>query len=306
MAYFFKLFDPRPIPAAGEANEKIFNLGDVYGIEVTVPALAARCVMNIDPQHIGNNVHTAAIEEAVFAALPPKGSVLATVGADLDSVGSMAILELRSEGVDLSPILRRIEEVAESDKFAHGGWPGPQPLPSREDPWPLKTASAEAAPQLAAIASAIADFKIPFDQRVEWMKVWLLSGEAPAGYEEKVQKEREELIRALESGEIRMEDRNGIAVVVSTHRAGTTIGYSIAPVAVLLNPEFGFGPGPKVKKFTVCQFEVGYVDLKKVFAELSQVESGWGGSLTIGGSPQGVSSALTLGYVAEIVRKHLL
>ncbi|MDD3911597.1 MAG: hypothetical protein PHZ22_05390, partial [Bacteroidales bacterium] len=87
MAYRFELFDPRNVPAAIEANDKVFSLGSVYGIEVTVPALAARCAANIDPQHVGENVSTAAIEEAVFAELPSEGAVIATVRPDLDSVG---------------------------------------------------------------------------------------------------------------------------------------------------------------------------------------------------------------------------
>ena len=107
-----------------------------------------------------------------------------------------------------------------------------------------------------------------------------------------------------------MENRDGIAVVKSTHRAATTVGYSLAEVAVLQNPQFGFGPGPKVNKFTVCQFEAGSVNLKKVFDELSQLEPGWGGAKdetsTIGGSPQGVSSQLSIDQVVDVVRKHLL
>lgn len=44
----FALLDPRPIPAAAEANDRVFNAGPVLGIEVTVPALAARCIGNIE------------------------------------------------------------------------------------------------------------------------------------------------------------------------------------------------------------------------------------------------------------------
>ncbi|MDD3006778.1 MAG: hypothetical protein PHX30_04325 [Candidatus Pacebacteria bacterium] len=218
----------------------------------------------------------------------------------------MAVFEMRREGIDLNPAMERIMKIAASDKFAHGGWPGPQPLPTRENPWPLASASTEADPRLAAIAAFVSDWNVPMDIAVKGMKKWLLSGEVPEGYEEKVQKEREDLIRALESREIQMKNHNGIAVVESTHRAATTIGYSMSPIAVLLNPQFGFGAGPKFIKFTVCQFEAGYVDLKSVFAELSQLEPGWGGSPTIGGSPQGVSSQLDLDTVVEVVRKHLI
>jgi len=65
MAYKFAILDPRPIPAAIEANDKVFASGPVYGVEVTVPALAKRCTFNLDPQHTGGDASRAAIEYAV-------------------------------------------------------------------------------------------------------------------------------------------------------------------------------------------------------------------------------------------------
>ena len=63
---------------------------------------------------------------------------------------------------------------------------------------------------------------------------------------------------------------------------------------------------PKFKKYTVAQFENRYVDLSAVKEDLNEKESGWGGSPTIIGSPQGESSQLSKEEVAEIVAKHLL
>src|SRR3989338_3386224 len=83
--YNYALLDPRNIPAAAEANDKVFA-NPVYGIEVTVPALAKRCIFNLDPQHSGGDANRAAIEDALTAELPTEGSTLATVRADLDAV----------------------------------------------------------------------------------------------------------------------------------------------------------------------------------------------------------------------------
>jgi len=96
-------------------------------------------------------------------------------------------------------------------------------------------------------------------------------------------------------------------VVESTHRAATSVGYSLAPVVVALNPSFKQGPSEPYKKFTVCQFAFagGFADIKSVLAELNELEAGWGGSPTIGGSPQGVSSKLTIDEVVAVVEKHL-
>jgi len=321
--YNYVAFDPRNIPEAAENNAKIFAAGDVYGIEVTIPALAEQCEGNIDPQHTDGNVNLCAIELAVTKQLPEEGSILATVRADLDSIGAMAVLSNRLEfgfdtersmqdGIDegyykgLEDFLYRIDKIAESDKFAHGGYPGPRPLPTHENPW------ADGSSELGAIAAAVADFKTPLADRVAVMGKWLVSGEEPTKYREQVEQDRLNLINALESGEIHVNvisARDGvsdIAIVECSHRAATTVGYLRAPVVIACNPKFKQGPGEAYKKYTICQFEDKFVDIKAVREELNALEPGWGGSPTIIGSPQGVSSQLSIEDVATIVEKHLV
>jgi len=308
--YRFAALDARPIPAAQAANDVIFAEAPhgVLGIEVTVPALAGRCVLgNIDPQHTGGDASHAAIEEALTVPLPPDGATLATVRPDLDSVGAMACLDLLAEGVDLTPARERIAAIAAADTFARGGWPGPQPLPTTANPWPSEGA-ADGTRSLAAMAACVADFRVPLAERVAAMETWLLTGAEPEGYRVRVEAERADLVRALETGEISVslvaDDR--IAVVESTHRAATAVGYAHAPVVVAKNPAFRVGSGEPHTKFTVCVFELGkFADIKSALTELAAIEPGWGGSPTIGGSPQGVSSQLTTEQVVEVVARHL-
>lgn len=329
--YNYALLDPRNIPAATENNTKIFETGDVYGIEVTVPKLAEQCVENIDPQHTDGNINLSAIEVALTTQLPEAGSTLATVRADLDSIGAMAIMSNRVEfGLDkydpeneenyVSAIkagfvkddekfIHRLYAVAESDKFAHGGYPGPKPLPTVEKSW-LKDGNDW--PETSAIGAVVADFRLPLADRVAMMGEWLSGGEVPTKYVEQVEKERLDLINALETGKICYDviaDKDGgadVAVVETSHRAATMVGYSLAPVVIAYNPEFKQGPGEAYKKYTICQFEDKFIDLKAVREELNELEPGWGGSPTIIGSPQGVSSQLKIEDIAVIVEKHLI
>lgn len=336
--YQFGILDPRPTPAAAAANDVVFASGNVLGVEVTVPALAARCTLgNIDPQHSGGDTSRAAIEDALTAALPPVGATLATVRADLDSVGAMAILSLRrdlaerdaaieeSGGEQVADgyvqdgrnvlrwllgrgeFLSRVALVAASDKFARGGYTGPKPLPTRDNPWNEETATAESSRPLAVIAAAVMDHKVQIAARVASMEQWLLHGEEPWRYASAVEAERLGLVTALETGQIKVETRSGgrIAVVESSHRAATSVGYSLAPVVVALNPEFRFQGEAPVRKFTICQFAGGFADIRSALSELAELEPGWGGSPTIGGSPQGVSSTLTTEQVVGVVEKHL-
>jgi hypothetical protein len=307
----FATFDPRPIPVAEEANNLIFAGAPqgVLGIEVTMPALAARCVQgNIDPQHSGGDINRAAIEEALVTTLPacPSEVTLATVRADLDAIGSMAILNLRAKGESLEPAMERINMVAIADKLARGGW-SPNPIPTRSNPWDESSATAESSRPLAAIAAAVMDFKVALGDRVATMEKWLLTGEEPEQYRVQVEKERLDMITAMETGQIKSETRSDgrIAVVESTHRAATSVGYSLAPVVVAFNPSFKQGSGEPYKKFTICAFEAKFANIKSALAELAALEAGWGGSPTIDGSPQGVSSTLTIDQVVGVVAKHL-
>lgn len=305
--YEFALLDPRSIPAAVEANDKIFsNPKGVYGIEVTIPKLAERCAYNLDPQHTGGNADRCAIEEAVFAELPETGMTMVTVRPDMDAFGAMAVLNLRANSINIEPAINRIIEVAEIDKFSNSGYPGPKPLPSVENIWP------EGDSETAAIAAAVADFKVSATERVKLMEKWLMTGEEPAKYREQVENERMDIVRALENGEIehvgismKNDENIDLAVVRSTHRAATSIGYSIAPVVVAVNPEFKMGGGEPHLKYTICAFEQKYADIKAALSELNELEEGWGGSPTIGGSPQGVSSKLDLDTVVDIVNRHI-
>lgn len=131
----FRLFDPRPQGA--DANEAIFALGKVFGVEVTVPALADRCEWgNIDPQHTGAdllkkykvNKEPAAAIEVLFtnplnaSAFEDETLVLATVRADLDSIGTMVVIAAQVNGENYLSMYERAMLVAQADKFARGGW----------------------------------------------------------------------------------------------------------------------------------------------------------------------------------------
>lgn len=307
--YQYGLIDPRPIPDAKAGNDKLFeNPHGVLGIEVTIPAYASKCTLgNIDPQHTDGNIDLAAIELAQTCDVPPSDATMVTVRADLDALGSMALLKYRANGGEITPEMSaRIEAIATTDKFARGGWPGKSELPNKENPWPTSGGASENR-TLAPIAARIMDFKVPVADRVKSMEGYLIKGTEPTGYKEKVEAERAEMIEALEKGAIKIDVMAGgkVAYVESSHRSGTSLGYSQAPIVVAFNPIFKQGPGDAYKKYTVCQYDDTWVNLVAVKNELAQLEEGWGGSPTIIGSPQGKSSEIPRDKIIEIVAKHL-
>lgn len=302
--YRFALLDPRRTDDAQARNNALFASGPVFGIEVSVPGLAKRCIGNIDPQHTGGTVSRAAIEECLTAELPLKSATLATIRPDLDSIGGMAVLLMRAEGTILSPdATARVREVAKNDTFSRGDWPGIRELPTRENPW----AGDEEERSLAAITAFVFEHTIPLEVRVAGMRHWLETGEEPAGYRARVERERSSMIEALERGAVVFHRgiSGKLAVVETTLRFGVTLGYRLAPVVVALNPAFPFEGGEPHRKFTVCQFREGYADVNEIRLELDRKEPGWGGSPTIIGSPQGTGSKLALSEVLAIVKKYL-
>lgn len=306
--YEFAILDPRPLPASIEANDKVFgNPKGVTGIEVTIPKLASRCVLNIDPQHTVGDIDKCAVEEALSVGLPEFGSTLATVRADLDSVGSMAIFNLRANGQVLgSGIMSRIKKIADFDKFSNGPYPGSKELPSLSNLWP------EGKTGLEALNEAILDSKSPIHDRLAIMENWLLTGQIPRVYEERVNVAREKMVAAIENNEVKIKPvsiddnyRINLVIVESSHFFATTLGYMLSPVVVAINPQFKQGVGEPYLKYTVCAYRSENADIKSALVELAQLEPGWGGSPTIGGSPQGVSSVLNIETVVGVIKRHI-
>lgn len=306
----FTVLDPRPAAREGVLAGLASTL--TFGVEVTVAELARACALgNCDPQHLGDRPDVSAIEG--LTALLRGEAQVATVLPDLDSIGSMAVLDIAMDALAklnafAGEILQRIELIGQVDRFERGDWPGPRPLPTADHPWSDSLSGASDTRELAAIAAAVSDHTVPVAEKVRLVRAWLTTGVDPAGYRERVEAERSAMIAALVGGEIAVaEVANGrIATVVSTHRAAMAIGYHRAPVVIALNPEFRFKGSDPIKKFTVAQFREGHLNLRAALAELGELEHGWGGSPTIGGSPQGVSSTLALNEVASIIERHLI
>lgn len=269
------------------------------GIEVTEPALAARCGLgNIDPQHDGSGSELSAIEAALAWPLPPAGAWLVTIRPDLDAIGAMALLGLRAEGRAItSPMRGRIADVGLVDCFAWGRWPGARPMPTCLDDILEDVGGRDT----DVLAGAMRDAGRELSDRVTIARTWLLSGTAPAAYLEAPRERAAVLWRGLRDGRIVMREAvpDRLVEVISDIDGALQLGYRIAPVVVTLNPHFVFPDGSTGRKYTIAQYQIGAVDLSRVAATLSELEPGWSGQMTIVGSPQGQASRLHLPLVSS-------
>ena len=304
--YAYGLLDPK----AGAAGENLHLLGDAtLGIEVTVPELARRCGLgNIDPQHGGGAgigaPGVAAIEACLTVAPPPAGATLVTVRPDLDAFGAMALLALRHAVGPPGPAMQaRIGRVVRADRFDHGPWPGPRPLPATCDDLASVT---HRDPALVAVNGAMFDRELTVRDRVGIAARWLETGAEPAGYRARWAAHGEALLRGLASGEVAVEPRAGgrVALVTSRLPGSLRLGYCLAPVVVAHDPGCLDADPPAPRRVAVAQYGPGHVELREVRDRLARREPGWGGSSTILGSPQGRPCGLGIETIVTAVVRY--
>ncbi|MFA5009734.1 MAG: hypothetical protein WC553_00685 [Patescibacteria group bacterium] len=285
----FVVLDPRP--QSLDAMIALVSATPTLGIELTVPEIAKHCVGNIDPQHSeGKNISAIEAVSSPDFEIPTPEVQLATVRADNDAIGAMAVIGLRRIGVELSDeTMVRIARIATGDKARTGKWQ-PETRSFDDRDW-----------DYVGLARIVADFKKPVAERVQLMADWLMTGTCE-GSDTAIDIVKLELAEAIAKTDVWVE--GSVAQVNGEHRGAMAIGYEQAPVVIAANPNFKIAGGEPHLKYTVGQWSAGYADLKSVLVELQALEPGWGGSDTIIGSPQGESSQLTMEQILEIVAKH--
>ena len=202
------------------------------------------------------------------------------------------VLTLRWEGRPLDgKVLERIRLIAESDK-THSEW---GPLDGEIE-----------VTMFDALKAVLADSRVSDDNKALSAYQFVIGGDFNdwEWIASQVWWERRETTNLLEK--VSTSPTGRVAIITTDSRFGVSAAYTAADVVVAVNESFSFNGGPAHRKVTVCQARPGLVDLKAVFTELSKIEPGWGGSPTVGGSPQGESSVIRTDEIIKIVEEHLL
>lgn len=275
---------------ANHANQELASSGELYGVEVTIPALAKLCALgNLDPQHTGGQTNQAACTAALTCELPPDGAILVTVRPDADSIAAMAVLLLRSEGHTTETIVSSglLDEIATGDCAPDGPWVQDYTPPSG----------------FAAANSIAMDFRKGLDARVNVIAnaligAVLLATPTPNDYSQIT-------VTTAANGQIAVALADGPA-----GKGACGAGYRYAPVVVTLNEQFTLNPREVAphRKYTVARWNATHVpmDWDGMLEELQAVEPGWGGGgASICGSTQNQASPMGLEQVIEIVARHL-
>jgi hypothetical protein len=291
--------DPKPVTCLVDPGFPRLTLG----VEITDALLASFCDLgNIDPQHgfaRGQSIPgRTAIEVALDWPLPPPGATLATIRPDSDSIGAMAVLGLRADGVAISDAIRaRIEIVTRSDCFDFGEWASwgaahPPPV-AGEELLPLSLHPFE----IRALAASIGSVSDDLSESVAMMRAWLLTGTLPPHGEILVRAADKHAATLWSAGLLRVDSLlNGkVACVKSNYPGAITLGYRYAPLVIAEGTVGGN------RKITIAQFERGHIDLHALATRLNAAEPGWGGSATILGSPQGMPSTIEIAEIIQLL-----
>jgi hypothetical protein len=275
------------------------------GIEITDALLASFCDLgNIDPQHghaRGPDVAgRAAIDVALRWPLPPPGATLATIRSDADSIGAMAVLSLRAEGMEFtSEMLDRIDMIVRSDCYDYGDWGS----------WAVAHPPPQKGTTLLALSPHPTDFRAlaafiglrsdDLPTSVSMMRDWLLTGALPSQGLAEVEASDHAAAAAWSVGQLPLlalcDGR--VAFVQSDYPGAISLGYRHASIVLAERALCG------KRKITIAQFERGHLDMKTLSARLNRIEPGWGGSETILGSPQGRASSLEIEKIADLIEE---
>ncbi len=277
-----------PFKAAEAA--KTLNPAKTLGIEVTIPALAAKCGLgNIDHHRPGDTSATpSACEQAVMVNVSefPADTTVVGVAGDADTLTAMAVLKSQTEG---TPILQsRVKYIGGIDRLG-----------------PAQCGSILTIPYIRGIRAVAASRSTPLEEKIKLVQD-LLHPDLPVGPNVKALMEvhQAELNAAYAASEVDDTTYPGIVIVESTHQQALNVGYEYGDVVVALNEkmpkDFNNPEAGTYRKFTIAKRNES-VPATIRWDKLAALEPGWAGRTTIGGSPQGQDSNLALAQVASCI-----
>lgn len=269
-------------------NEGFF----LVGIEITESDLNNLFHLIIDPQHdpinksdITSIEYTFNNQENLYNILNKFDKVLlCTIKPDMDSIGTMAIIDLmlkKNLRLDGDMILR-LKAIAKSDRHGRINWKN-----RREDYFHFDHYNIHGLP--SGLAYMTSDHKIDTIQKVQNMKDYLLTGSFDTlnKYTDNVIKNHK---KSIKNTDISIIIPKKICFVTSNYRGAVAYGYKFCSTVIAKNNNFIFGRNStqiQGKKITIAQYEDNkYIDLISLKCELNKLEPGWGGSSVIIGSPQ--------------------
>jgi hypothetical protein len=205
---------------------------------------------------------------------------------DLDAVAAYCV-HVGFEDLDAG----RLDQIHRYDTFSQGAASGIDEAYDRMAP-------------LGAIMFAVADFRAPIDQRIDWMQKWLKTGseEGMEQYRVTFEDGFKQVRAAISSGQLNPKLENGVVSMETDLEVGNLVlqvGYTFSPVVV--------SRIPSINKVVICQPCLGYTDIDAIGRRLNSLEEsgGWAGPRgTMCCSPRkDGGTTLSFDVISRIVRE---
>lgn len=292
------------IPAYSINDEVLASIDakNTLGIEVTIPKLANKCGLgNIDHHRKGDDSDTPSACEQALTWDYVDSHVIGVL-ADADTLTAMAVLWSRVFNV----------EAAACHYSQNGYYPDKTGyeldkelvykigLIDRKGPAScLKELEDLRVQYIRAIA---AQKNIPLNDQVYNIMLVICGKELTEKDLKLIEAEDLKLIEAEKASKVTK--INDFVIVESSHFMATQVGYKYGDILICINKDFpkDFKDISKgtYRKITICKRDE-YVPYNINFSKLNSLENGWGGRPTIGGSPQGIDSILTINQILECI-----
>lgn len=275
----------------------------LIGLEVTHKLLNQQLDLNIDPQHnFDANLCTCVEDliknlEKISNQIQNKKIWLFFLKTDLDSVAAASVLDLHINNmIDFTSddINERIKSIADYDRHGRKWNPKNQQI---------KNIIGEKIPR--GLFMLVSGWKNSLEYKIETMKEWITTGTF-TDVEQYNLMATKNFKEALASSKIEEIIPGKLVFIKSNKRGACGIGYQLAPIVIAMNPSFRFGFGEKRvygRKWVIAQCDEGFVPMLDILRSILEMESGWGGSRTIIGSPQDRPSHITKDDLVSAVKE---
>lgn len=284
----------------------------IIGIEVFDPDISQYCHLNFDPQHDGTEDYKTTALETVFklkfdlkeVAHDFENVLLITIKSDLDSIASIALINMvfKNKFELNGDLILRLKALSMSDK--HGmetDWKPNVVYDTFNIPYYTKYGLP------VSLVTLIGDINLNINYKIKAMTDYLLTGTFENSEKYK-QKAINKLSNVKNFTNYKIIVPNKLIFVESTYRGAIGYGYKKAPVVIAKNDRYSFGKKENRSlgvKYTIAQYKENHIDLEEIKSDILKIETGWGGSRVIIGSPQTNSSILPSDTIIDLVKKYV-
>ena len=268
---------------------------------------------SIDPQHgFGDSKKNSRItsieyifnyKDEILKKIDKRNKILMiTVKPDLDSLGSMALLTLiiNNEFKIDGDLILRLKAIAKSDRHGRSNWKNKQ-----EDFFFIREYTTYGIP--CGLFFITSSRNLTCDEKIKIITQYLLTGTF-----DDVEKYNKKAIKKIKKAKKKLKINiiipKKLCLIESRYRGALSYGYRYTPCVIAINELFSFNiENEQVygKKITIAQYEDKYMDMEKILNDINEIESGWGGSSVIIGSPIDRPSTIDEKQLIDICKKHI-